>query len=169
MNYFVECNEPKIGRIVRKVQDFKRGLEHTMELQERMMQVPNMLDSEDSVGSLMALLHPSVHIFEVDDVGVVAFDQVVINLSARVHCTFWDRRLRGREKLCKSVIERFSGPLGLRVIYCENESPMIWEFLERVGFNSHREEGYSRIYEYVVGQHYLHDANRTSRTMTWAE
>jgi len=44
-------------------------------------------------------------LFEVDDVGILYITQIVPGYSALAHFAFWDRRLRGREELCRKMLE----------------------------------------------------------------
>lgn len=75
--------------------------------------------------------------YTVDDVGLLCFDPFAPG-KAHVHITFWDKRLRGREGLCRTALLEVMNrsnvdtvltaiPLGLRVVRA---------FAKRVGMHS---------------------------------
>jgi hypothetical protein len=83
------------------------------------------------------LLDPKLTILEVDDVGLTVLDGLgELDKGGRVHITFWDRKLRGRELLCKRVAERWLAEFDLDFLYTSipvGFRPVL-AFCKRVGF-----------------------------------
>lgn len=67
----------------------------------------------------------------VDDVGLL-----IATAAADVHVFFWDKRLRGREQLCRGMAQVFMGILGTEAVWTripESERVVI-AFAKRIGF-----------------------------------
>lgn len=47
---------------------------------------------------------PTGLIWDIDDVGIVYLTDMVAEANALIHFLFWDRRWRGREELCRTMI-----------------------------------------------------------------
>lgn len=99
-------------------------------------QVPNFLSGKRALESrkLVDLFRTDRLYLLVDDVGsiVFAFDQV----EPHVHVTFWDRRLRGREAMCKAIGQEVMHQLGVGRLWTmiPRDARMILAFCRRVGF-----------------------------------
>ena len=76
-------------------------------------------------------------IYEVDDVGILSIDNIVVSkMQCNAHLVFWDRKLRGREDLVRQMCEYAFDEFGLRRIVVEiplHSMPVV-KFVERVGF-----------------------------------
>lgn len=133
----VVCMERR-GAILRQVCEAAHTPEILWGLFDRLKGVPNFLSGKKQLESLSAgiLFDPLSKILLVDDVGAVLSIYDPRFHTAHVHVTFWDRRLRGREELCRKIA------LGLMLTYevtwlytkIPKESGMIRAFAKRVGF-----------------------------------
>lgn len=87
------------------------------------------------------LTDPSLEILRVDDVGVVVLDDKQSEYG-RVHITFWDKRLRGREYLCKRIAQVWIDKYRYDYVYTSipSESRAVIAFAKRVGFDTIAEE-----------------------------
>lgn len=153
----VACQE-KDGTHIRITRVLSKVPSNLQRIAEKMAKVPNFLD--DRGWKVMA--EPDFAGFEVDDVGIVGMDELVVGEQGRVHVTFWDKKLRGRELLCKRIalhwIERFK----LKMVFTSipPSSPSVLAFCKRVGFVEVSEEG-GLIHLVLRAQDYLHGANST--------
>jgi hypothetical protein len=137
MSLRAECNE-KGGVVLRKVWPVRITPARALELQDKMSTVPNFLDKDNPLG---VFFQDDSVFFQVDDVGVLAFVNIKHGRIAHAHITFWDRRLRGREKLCEAVAETFMLCAGLQVLATAipPDRPVLMAFAKRVGFEPARE------------------------------
>lgn len=155
----IYCDEPKQG-VIRRVRPLPRTIEGVLEAHTRLLSVPNFLDTDDEFMGLTSLLTEEVDVLEVDNVGLVALDLIERGRHARIHCTFWDKRLRGREFLCRRITEEWIDKYGLKGIYCQvaPTASVLRRFLERVGYVLGVEQPEVVQYEYL-SPHYLHRVN----------
>lgn len=100
--------------------------------------VDKMRGVENFLGDnpFLVLLDPSNKFFQVDDVGMIAVMPTRLwDSLLHVHVTFWDRRLRGREGLCRSLavwVSRFTGKQLFTQI--PEDRRILIEFAKRSGF-----------------------------------
>lgn len=123
------CDEPG-GTVWRSIKPLdRRDLGRFAEMLEKLQSVPNMLQ-----GRAHFLLQTDCTAFEVDDVGLLAMLPFRPH-AATVHITFWDRRLRGRERLCRTMCEH-AQEFGWRELYVvlRQDANMLRAFARRVGF-----------------------------------
>lgn len=132
------CRE-KDGDVLRTVRFMDKSVGHILETIDRLKTVPNFLPPDNEV---QPFLSPGSVFFEVDDVGLLAFIPTAHRL-AHVHISFWDKRLRGREELCRTVAEWVVGLTGMILATGIPESaPAVLAFAKRVGFGeTNREHG----------------------------
>lgn len=164
----VYCPEPKQGKI-REVRSLDRSLDNVLKIHERMLTVPNFLDTNDDLMGLDTFLVPTSDFVEVDDVGVVALDMIEDGRGARIHCTFWDGRLRGREYLCRRVMEELAHKHELKFVYCvlEPSRVMLVKFCERVGMKVLYDLEDGRLVLVWFDPHYLHRVNSPQGGSSW--
>lgn len=96
----VRCHE-KDGPVWRKVVPMVRAIDTIMATVDRLQRVPNFLPADNQY---TIFLDERNLFFEVADVGLIA----VMPWSEQVlhcHITFWDKRLRGREELCRTLAQ----------------------------------------------------------------
>ena len=123
--------------------------------------MPNFLDEGDDLRGLDTFLMVENEFQQVDNVGVVALDMIEPGRGARIHCTFWDGRLRGREFLCRRVMEEWAAKHQLRFCYCvlEPTTTMLIRFCERVGMKPMYTLEDGRWVLVWFNPHYLHRVN----------
>jgi hypothetical protein len=87
----------------------------------------------ESPMTLETLLGPDTIVWQVDDVGVIC---LYFGPVAHVHVFFWDRRLRGREKLCRLHAQMILRRFGLLELWTviPRQAEVIAAFARRVGF-----------------------------------
>lgn len=129
----VLCKEKK-EVIWRQVSIMPRTISRIMEVVDLMRQVSNFLPGDNPYS---VFTDENSTFFQVDNVGLIA----VIPIEDMLHChiTFWDRRLRGRERLCRSLAEFVVGTTK-KLLYTAipEGNRVVLEFARRVGFK----EGY---------------------------
>lgn len=131
MAFEFRCTE-KGGEITRKVRLLDRGnLQYLLAVVDKCQQVSNFLDPANPVGLFLAVENT---FFEVDDVGLLAVIPYNTELS-HVHITFWDGRLRGREKLCRTMADWVS-QISHRQLFTAipQDRSILLAFCKRVGF-----------------------------------
>lgn len=129
-----DCKER--GKVVqRTVRLFDNSLENVIAVIDKMAGVPNFLSRRNPFETFLA---EDVTVFEVDDVGMLLIGHMQYGYSASVHVTFWDKILRGREDLCRSMAELVIAIAGLKFLWCAvplgPESRVILAFAKRIGF-----------------------------------
>lgn len=117
--------------IIRHARVMERSLSHIIEVCVKMQRVPNFLPTDNPIS---IFVNPFNLFFEVDDVGLVAVCPFG-NHEAHVHVTFWDRRLRGREAICRVLAEWVVEQFGyhLQTVIPADRVTVI-AFAKRVGF-----------------------------------
>ena len=86
--------------MLRQVRQFLPDSVNALHVYDAMKVCPAMLGK--SAQSIEILLRDWWKFYLVDDVGLLCFDPFQPG-KAHVHVTFWDRRLRGREELCRQM------------------------------------------------------------------
>jgi hypothetical protein len=136
----VLCEE-KSGYIWRTVSFLSRSIQSTMDMAERLSAM-----GADSFtfgrNAHVVLLDPANLFFQVDNVGLIA----VMPWDTRaLHChiAFWDKRLRGRERLCRNLAEFVVGVTRKHLVTAIPEDRrVVIAFAKRAGFEiSHRRNG----------------------------
>lgn len=133
MEIVVECLEGK-EVIKRHVRVLTKTLSNLVGVVDKLQLVKNFLSTGNPFSMLM---DESTTLFEVDDVGMLLLSHMQYGYSACVHITFWDRRLRGRENLCKTMVELAITFAGLRFVWTAipvRENEKVLAFAKRVGF-----------------------------------
>lgn len=123
------CDE-RDGPIWRSIKPLdRRDLPRLGVILEKLNSVPNFL-----LGRPGTLLQPGLTVFEIDDVGLVALVPLEPGF-AHVHVTFWDGRLRGRERLCRCLLN-MALEFGYRSIGTAVPSTRsaVIAFAKRIGF-----------------------------------
>lgn len=126
----VRCHE-KHGPVWRKIRPMVRTIEHILETVDRLKKTVNFLPADNEY---TVFIDERNLFFEVDNVGLVA---VIPWSEAVLHChiTFWDKRLRGREELCRSLAEFVTYTTQKPLITGIPEtSELILAFAHRAGF-----------------------------------
>lgn len=121
------------GKEVRRaVYIMPRTVSKILEIHSRMQRVPNFLPKLNTLG---IFLDENNTFFEIDDVGVIALLPLPEGLGAHCHITFWDKRLRGRESLCRALAEMVV-ELRKESLFTAipEESRTVLAFARRVGF-----------------------------------
>ena len=125
----VECAE-RDGPVVRTVKMVSLTPEKLRELYLKLEQYPGLF-SDYTRGDYEAFLNHFIAqrpdgsvialglIFEVDDVGIVYLTNISPGFQAQAHLAFWDRKLKGRDKLVKKLLDFGFNFLKLHRIYVE--------------------------------------------------
>lgn len=152
----VTCDE-KEGVKVREVKPLDRSPTHLLEVYAKLRGVRSCFSGSEGE----FLTNPEIVIVEVDNVGIVAMDGLDrVENGGRVHVTFWDGRLRGREHLCRRIAEMWMDEYKLYYLYTDipKEYRAVIAFCKRVGFLPFNED--EKFVSLVLGQKaYLHGAN----------
>lgn len=131
------CKE-KEGEVRREVRLVVPTVPWILDTIEKMNKVRNFLPRENQIAPFV---RPGNVFFEVDDVGMIA----LVPEEGLVHChiTFWDRRLRGREELCRTVAAWAMALTGkILATGIPETSPAVLAFAKRIGFvEGNREAG----------------------------
>ena len=125
----------KSGPVRRTVRVMDRTLPNILAVIEKLSRVRNFIDPE--VNPIAPFVSPSNIFLEIDDVGLIWYEPLD---AAYIHLTFWDGRLRGREKMCRSLVE-FAQIFTkkIMVVRTQIEYRAVVAFIRRVGF----EENYT--------------------------
>ena len=151
----VQCME-KGGSRVRVESLLSKNQPELERVVEKMSAVPNFLD--DRGWKVLADLDFTA--FKIDDVGIVGMDMLVLGEQGRVHVTFWDGKMRGRELLCRRIAMYWIEKYKLKLVFTSIpvSSPVVIAFCKRVGFTALPEEG-GLIHLTFCMDSYLHGAN----------
>lgn len=134
----VQCHE-RDGTVLRTATMVKANLAKLDKIYLKVKDLPNFITAEPGAikyRDLFSLLEPNVALLEVDDVGVIVVRYHPKEECADVHITFWDRRLRGRESLCRAVADYLMDFLKVRGLFTAipGDSRATLAFARRVGF-----------------------------------
>lgn len=138
----VWCDEPR-GPVLRVVShvlepnaDYMRFLFSNMAGMPCMFTGGERLTNVESIRQ--TLVDQEWSLFQVDDVGLVAVGPMRTDFMADVHITFWDKRLRGREDLCRRVAEWVIAGFGLQSVFTAIpvSAKATIAFAKRVGFHT---------------------------------
>lgn len=79
---------------------------------------------------------PAGLFWDVDDVGMFVLNDIKPGDSAQAHFLFWDKRFRGREKLCREMLAYLFLTYNFRRIWVEVPLHSYWTIraVERLGF-----------------------------------
>lgn len=126
------CKE-KNGAVWRSVRVAKPSVNWANRMIDNLQTVPNFLPKNNPY---LTLLDPKNKYFEIDNVGIIAVMPMDDwpNLL-HVHITFWDRRLRGREGLCRSLADWVTGICD-KTLFTQipEKNQVLLSFAQRVGF-----------------------------------
>ena len=104
---------------------------------DRLKNCTNLFGVKEDAGEhiVEGLIRMGRYIWRVDDVGIIAVLPVGPH-AAHVHITFWDKRLRGREGLCRSFARYILASLGLDTLWTglPGSARATLAFAKRVGF-----------------------------------
>ncbi len=120
------------GQHVRRVEPMRQ--EDARKVWDKLKEVTNFAGK---VG-FEALCDPKLEIVTIDEVGVAVLDDQHQGLYGRVHITFWDKRLRGREYLCRRIAQVWMDKYGYDYVYTSipTTSRTVIAFAKRVGFEA---------------------------------
>lgn len=126
----VRCEE-KGGPVWRSVRPMDLSIQNILSVVEKLEGVTNFLPATNAYS---IFLDERNTFFEVDQIGLIA----VFPYSERVlhtHITFWDKRLRGREELCRDVARVIVGlTKKILITAIPEENAVILAFAKRLGF-----------------------------------
>lgn len=157
----VRCEEPE-GTFIREVRFAPLSVSRLKEYYNKLSKF-EVLFNHYIANDVDAFIHSFVHIdaagnivpngliWEVDDVGLLYMTEISPEYQAKVHFTFWDRRLRGREPIIQEMIKWSFKTFGFRRLVAEiplYATPAIL-MAEKVGF---KKEGRMRSAAYYRGK-----------------
>lgn len=127
------CPEPK-GTVLRTVRPLRPLTEELLYVYDRLLSCRNLFGVCD-LQTLEDLAIRCRDFWLVEGVGLLCFSMLTSN-TAHVHITFWDRRLRGREGLCKALAGYIMDREGVETILTAipPDSRTVLAFAKRVGF-----------------------------------
>lgn len=135
--FAVVCDEPG-GRVSRVVKTMTTDPRQVLVVYDSLKLVTNYLAKEKQLEptALISLLDPRFLHLLVDDVGIIAVYPELPHPAAHVHITFWDKRLRGREELCRETARRVMQTLSLKYLWTAipDGARATAAFARRVGF-----------------------------------
>lgn len=105
------------GGKLREVRFMERTIQNVLAVVDRLRDFPGFLPSDNP---FTPFVDRGTFILEVDDVGLIAF-QLHSRGVAFIHVLFWDRRLRGREELLRTVSEWVCHLWQVRLLACVEE------------------------------------------------
>jgi hypothetical protein len=121
-----------------EVQLLRREPSEILRVWDKVQTVPhmklNVFDNDKVELTYQKLLDPSNLFFLIDDCGLVG--ALPVHHSAHVHITFWDRRLRGRELVCKELALAIQRSLRYNYLWTiiPDSARIVLAFARRVGF-----------------------------------
>lgn len=112
---------------------------------------PNLFGSR-SIRSIEDLLSNHWKFWLVDDVGLLCFDPFTVRI-AHVHITFWDKRLRGRESLCRAVAGHLMSEYQIDTLLTviPDSAKIVGAFARRVGFQPSNVMNGRRVWSMTPG------------------
>lgn len=157
----IQSTEPE-GVFLRKAWLVARTPEAMLEILDRVKELEADTGWE-TPELLPRLLNMNTYTIKVDDIGILYLHFLEPRV-AQVHIFFWDRRLRGREGLCRELAIKALDVFQLDTLW--TAVPLRYSrmkgFVERVGFRFTTLRG--TIQTFAFSRSFLHDANSRSAT-----
>lgn len=137
------------GEVRRVVVEMPRKISLWLDIVEKMETVPNFLQ-KNSYENTRAFLDDRNRFFLIDNVGIAAAIPQRWFETAHVHITFWDRKLRGREELCRRLVEYVIETMELdhAITVIPRKSEAVLAFAKRIGFKDKSEDSEFRYLVY---------------------
>lgn len=140
----VTCDEPE-GKVEREIRLAPLTIENLGFLWENLRQFPTLFneelsDFEDFANAFMHQvgndIQPHGIIWMVDDVGIVFITAIQPGIQAHCHCSFWDRRLKGREPILREMVRYAFEEFGFHRLNAEvpHYATPIHYFVKSAGF-----------------------------------
>jgi hypothetical protein len=141
----VECEEK--GKILtRHIRRLENNGQTASYLFHKLKGLPSVFSNQpmETAEKIAQAMKYDTRIFAVDDVGIIVVAQVESDVTAHVHITFWDKRLRGRENLCIEMADLIQRLFQLQFLWTAIpvSSAATVAFAKRVGF---------KIQDYIIG------------------
>lgn len=137
----VKCKEG--DRVVtRYIQRMQPDVADALSVYDNARQVSNMFGKMDEQ-ALTFLVGNAEWFWKVDDVGLICVSPLgSMPHTAHVHITFWDKRLRGREEICRELARRVTAECHYHTFWTAipREARTVLAFAKRVGFQVHSED-----------------------------
>lgn len=132
------CGE-KYGVVLRSVRQMPKTVEAVDAVEEQMKRVRNFLGRSNA---RRVFLNERSEFYLIDDVGIIGAVGLLPGVSAHVHMTFWDGRLRGREVMARMIVGHLmiSHQLGGAWTGVPKKHKAVIAFARRVGFKSFFED-----------------------------
>ena len=142
-----ECVEPE-GRIIREVRLAKLSFETLRGYYDKLKEFDTIFNGFVA-NNLDAFIHSFIQgdsekdvaatgiIWEVDDVGILYLTNISIGNDALAHFNFWDRRIKGRERLIRGMMWYVMNEFNLHRVGIEVgmfAAPWLPSAVERIGF-----------------------------------
>lgn len=123
------CEERR-GTRIRKVAEVQATFQLELYLQERLPKVRSPIKDLGMIWSRGARM------FLVDDVGLLFKGVLDFNGLPDVHVVFWDKIMRGRETMCRSVAQMVAEDAGAGGVFTlmPADARVVRAFAKRVGF-----------------------------------
>jgi hypothetical protein len=99
----VLCQE-KGGAIWRTISLMSRSVPHLIEVNDKLNGLGEANFMSKKVNPFALMVDPANLFFEVDNVGLITV-MPLGDQALHCHIAFWDKRLRGRERLCRNLAE----------------------------------------------------------------
>lgn len=124
---------------MRTVREMPQTPDWAAVIASQMGKVRNFLGAQDHQ---RVFLDPNSHFCLVDDVGLIGAVGIVEDVSAHVHMTFWDKRMRGREVLASMIVGYLMNVHNLGGIWTgvPKKHNAVIGFAKRVGFKPFYED-----------------------------
>lgn len=102
----------------------------------------SFLEHVGMADAISMLLDKSTHVLGIDDVGAVILTNIAEGYAAEVHVTFWDGRVRGRERMCRKMAKLLMDKFRLEQIFCliPEGNTVGLRLAQAVGFKEGRHE-----------------------------
>lgn len=98
------CHE-KTGLTLRRVEPLVKDAKTLAWLVLMLQESDSFMRHVCMADALSLLLAQNTYVLTIDDVGAVILTGIKKGCSAEVHVTFWDGRVRGRERMCRKIAE----------------------------------------------------------------
>ena len=133
----IECKEPD-GVHTRQVRPLANDSATAHYLFAKLHGLPSMFSNTPllSVDKVLEGIDKGLILFLVDQVGILAIRDIQSPLSAEVHMTFWDKRLRGREQLAIEMCNFMHKKADVAILWTAmpSTSKSSLAFAKRIGF-----------------------------------